>query len=280
MPDVTLLAAMLFVNRQGELLLQLRDDKPEIRFPNHWGVIGGHVEAGETDEEAVVREAYEEVERRLTQFERWGDHVSPGYHIAVFAARLDTPASEIVLHEGQRVEFQSPQAAMVMPLVPWLLEVIPQFVRSGLYRRLAPRALPVPNLEAASVVFVNRRGELLLRLRSDLPDLPFPAMWDLIGGAMEDGESAAEAAVRETQEEIGLDLADYAYWDDVRGVVLIHVFAAPLDVPAESLLLTEGERLAWYAPDAALALPLVPYMRKLVPNFAASAIYKRLATGA
>jgi 8-oxo-dGTP diphosphatase len=226
-----------------------------------------------------VREAYEEVEQRLTQFEYWGEHVSPGYHIAVFAARLDTPASEIVLHEGQRVEFHSPQAAMVMPLVPWLLEVIPAFVRSGLYRRLAPQALPVPNLEAASVIFVNRRGELLLRLRSDLPDLPFPAMWDLIGGAMEDGESAAAAAVRETQEEIGLDLTDYAYWDDVRGVVLIHVFAAPLDLPAESLLLTEGDRLAWCAPDAALDLPLVPYMRRLVPKFAASDAYRSLSVG-
>jgi 8-oxo-dGTP diphosphatase len=270
---------MLFVNARGELLLQLRDDKPEIRFPNHWGVIGGQVEPGESFEAAIAREVAEEIEQQVGEFEQWGEHVSPGFHIAVFAACLDVPAGDLVLHEGQRVEFQSPQAAMTMSLVPWLLEVIPPFVRSDLYRRLAPAAVAVANLEAASVLFVNRRGELLLRLRSNLRDLPFPAMWDLIGGAVEGDESAAQAAVRETREEIGLDLTDYAYWDNVRGVVLIHVFVAPLDVPAESLVLTEGERLGWFSPEAAIDLPLVPYMRRLIPRFAASAPDRDLSAG-
>jgi 8-oxo-dGTP diphosphatase len=268
---------MLFVNRQGELLLQLRDDMPDIRFPDHWGVIGGHVEAGESYEAAVVREAHEEIEEHVTAFEYWSAHESPGYHIAVFAARLDKEAATLVLHEGQRVEFFSPQEAMMLPMVPWLTEVLPAFVRSEVYRRLCPEAAPPANREAASVIFVNRRGELLLRLRGDVPGLPFPAMWDLIGGAMEGDESPEEAVVRETLEEIGMELADYAYWGDVRGVVLLHVFAARLDVPAESLVLTEGERLAWVAPEAAMRLPLVPYMRELLPAFRGSAQYRSLS---
>ena len=274
MPPVTRVAAMLFVNAKGELLLQLRDDKPDIRFPNHWGVIGGRVEPGESYDEALVREVEEEIEETVTGYDYWDTHDSPGFSIAMFAARLDKPAAQLTLHEGQRVEFVSPQEAMMLPLVPWLAEVLPAFVRSGLYRRLCPDALPVPNEEAASIVFVNRRGELLLRLRDDKPGLLFPAMWDLIGGAMEDGETPLEAAIRESKEEISVFPENLEYWDAIRGVVLIHVFAASLDVPARSLILTEGQRLGWFDPPAALQLPLVPYMARLIPAFTGMAAYR------
>jgi len=274
MPGVSRVAVMLFVNVKGELLLQLRDDKPDIRFPNHWGVIGGGVEPGESFEQAVVREVLEEIEEALTGFDYWGMHESPGFNIAIFAGRLDKPSDVLVLNEGQRVQFFTPQAAMMLPLVPWLRDVLPGFVRSDVYRRLSPDAPQVGNDEAASVIFVNRRGELLLRLRGSEPGLPFPAMWDLIGGAMEEGESPEDTAVRETMEEIGLVLEHFEYWSDVRGVVLIHVFAAKLDVSAESLVLTEGARLGWFDPQAAMELPLVPYMARLIPRFTSTPPYR------
>jgi 8-oxo-dGTP diphosphatase len=276
MPEVRKVAAMLIVNARGELLLQLRDDKREIRFPNHWGVIGGSVEPGESFEQAVVREALEEIEVTFTDYEYWDTHRTPGYEIAMFAARLEPPAGALVLHEGQRVEFFSPQAAMMQPLVPWLAEQLPAFVRSDVYQRLAPEAHPPGNAEAASVIFVNREGQLLLRLRDNLPGLPFPGMWDLVGGAMEEGETPEDAVVRETLEELGLVLEDFLYWGDVRGVVLIHVFLAPLDVPASSLALTEGERVEWFAPGDTGALPLVPYMQRLIPQFVSTPPYSEL----
>ena len=273
MPDKTGVAVMLFVNAKGELLLQLRDDKPEIRYPNHWGVVGGHVEPGESFEEALVREVAEEIEVEAAGYEYWETHESPGHSLAMFAMRLDVPAESLTLHEGQRVEWFSPQAAMMLPLAPWLAQVLPRFVRSDLYSRLCPDTMPPGNAEAASVVFVNARGVLLLRLRGSQPGLPFPNMWDLIGGAMEDGESPEDAAVRETLEELGLVLEHFLYWDDVRGIVLIHVFVAPLDVPAEALELTEGERVAWFDAQSALDLPLVPYMRELIPRLVSTPPY-------
>jgi 8-oxo-dGTP diphosphatase len=280
-------AVMLFVNAQGELLLQLRDDKPDIRFPNHWGVIGGAVEAGESFEEALVREVAEEIEESAAEFISWKQRETPaGSSISIFAARLDKPAELITLHEGQRVEWVSPATAMTLPLVPWMAEELPVFVRSELYLSLFPEAAPpVSGIrrgeasarhEAAAVIFINDSGQVLLRLRSNLAGLPFAAMWDLIGGGMEEGETAEEAIVRETEEEIGVALHDHEYWGDIFGVVLIHVFAARLDVPAGSLVLTEGERVAWFAPEAAMELPLVPYMRTLIPRFAASPQYLAL----
>lgn len=41
-------------------LLQHRDSKPEIFFPDHWGFFGGAIEDGETPEECLLREFAEE----------------------------------------------------------------------------------------------------------------------------------------------------------------------------------------------------------------------------
>ena len=46
---------------EPRLIIYLRDDKPEIPFPNHWDFFGGHLEADETPEQALVREVREEI---------------------------------------------------------------------------------------------------------------------------------------------------------------------------------------------------------------------------
>lgn len=50
----------------GRYLLQLRDSKPGIFFPGHWSLFGGAHEAGESDEEALLRELHEELGLTLT----------------------------------------------------------------------------------------------------------------------------------------------------------------------------------------------------------------------
>ncbi len=43
-------ASIIFTNRRDEVLLLLRDDKPDIPYPNMWDLPGGHVDNGETPE--------------------------------------------------------------------------------------------------------------------------------------------------------------------------------------------------------------------------------------
>ena len=45
---------------------------------------------------------------------------------------------------------------------------------------------------------------LVVILRDDKPDIPWPAHWDLPGGGREGGESPLDCALRETREELGL----------------------------------------------------------------------------
>ena len=54
-------AALLTVQETGHYLMQLRDDKPGIFYPDHWGCFGGAVEPGEEPLEALLRELDEEL---------------------------------------------------------------------------------------------------------------------------------------------------------------------------------------------------------------------------
>ena len=57
-------AAALLVHPDGRYLMQLRDDKPNILLPAHWGLFGGTIDPGEDPAAAIVRELEEELEFR------------------------------------------------------------------------------------------------------------------------------------------------------------------------------------------------------------------------
>ena len=58
---------------------------------------------------------------------------------------------------------------------------------------------------AVHVWIRNRKGEYLISQRSaDRPT--FPLMWECVGGAATAGEDSLTAALRETAEEVGIDL--------------------------------------------------------------------------
>jgi len=54
-------AAALIQLTDGRYLLQLRDARPDIFYPDHWGCFGGAIDPGETPEAALVRELHEEL---------------------------------------------------------------------------------------------------------------------------------------------------------------------------------------------------------------------------
>ncbi len=53
--------AAILVLEDGRYLMQLRDQKPGIYFPGHWGLFGGAIDANETAEAALRRELREEI---------------------------------------------------------------------------------------------------------------------------------------------------------------------------------------------------------------------------
>lgn len=54
-------AAAVICLDDGRYLLQLRDQKPGLFYPGHWGLFGGAIEPPETPEAALRRELSEEL---------------------------------------------------------------------------------------------------------------------------------------------------------------------------------------------------------------------------
>jgi 8-oxo-dGTP diphosphatase len=106
------IAAIILENDNREILLYLRDNKPGIPFPNHWDLIGGHVEEGETPEEALVRETKEELDIDLKEYKfykeytcRTGDAYENIKYI--YIGKINLPIEEFTLLEGECPQFFS-----------------------------------------------------------------------------------------------------------------------------------------------------------------------------
>ncbi|MDQ0744748.1 8-oxo-dGTP diphosphatase [Clavibacter sp. B3I6] len=108
-------------------------------------------------------------------------------------------------------------------------------------------------------VLVDATGRILLQLRDDIPAIPFPGMWAIPGGMLEPPETPLACIVREVAEELGVEMApaDVTHlMTRTRSYGVEHTFTARLDVPAEEIRLTEGQRVAWFPVAEAVGMDL------------------------
>ena len=84
-------------------LLQLRDNKLEITYPNQWSFFGGEIEENETPWMALKREIKEELEWEPEKGEFLYNWINPEdpCRIHFFAIPFTDKSQELVLHEGQ-----------------------------------------------------------------------------------------------------------------------------------------------------------------------------------
>ncbi|MBV9387892.1 MAG: NUDIX hydrolase [Chroococcidiopsidaceae cyanobacterium CP_BM_ER_R8_30] len=127
---------------QGQFLLQLRDNISSISYPGHWGLFGGHVEPGETPDDAIQRELMEEicyVPPYLSEFRRYidSDRVRHVYH-----APLTVDVNQLVLQEGWDLSLLTPEqirqgsayslrAARLCPLAPPPQQILLDFLEQS-----------------------------------------------------------------------------------------------------------------------------------------------------
>jgi 8-oxo-dGTP diphosphatase len=106
------IAAIILENDKGEFLLYLRDNKPGIPFPDHWDLIGGHVEEGETPEMALVREFKEELDLELKEYKFYKKYeclTGDAYENIkyIYSGKINLPIEKVTLLEGVRPQYFS-----------------------------------------------------------------------------------------------------------------------------------------------------------------------------
>ncbi len=294
MPDLPQIAVGLIVAEDGRVLLQHRDDKPDILEPGVWALFGGHIDPHEEPARAFLREMQEELGWRPKHFEHYRIvdlHLPDGagspapVHLLsnVFAAHLDVPLQALSLNEGQGMALHAIDA-LPERIATDLPEIFAEFAVTDAYRRVRKSW----DVISATAILVDARGRFLLQHRDDKPGIDNPGLWGSFGGAVDPYEAPAEGFVRELREELGwspqhfrLHLA--APWiPDRRGygaagarTQLIYIYAAPVDVPFSQLQLMEGQDMGFFAPDA-LPEKTVPAYRALLERFVTTPAYREL----
>lgn len=99
------ISKVILFDKDGKLVIYLRDDNPAIPFPNTWDLLGGGVEENETPEQAATRELFEESGVSVNKVNKLSEYVVNGkwlFHI--FWGSIEVSWTELILTEGQRLE--------------------------------------------------------------------------------------------------------------------------------------------------------------------------------
>ena len=129
------IAAIIFENDNGEFLLYLRDNKPGIPFPQHWDLFGGHVEEGETPEEALIREVKEELNYDLKDYHFFKKYICtegdayPNVKY-IYSGKFNIPVDEITLFEGERPQYFSREEIPDVKFANILKRIVMDFIES------------------------------------------------------------------------------------------------------------------------------------------------------
>ena len=113
---------------------------------------------------------------------------------------------------------------------------------------------------------------LLVTLRDDFDWIPWPDHWDFVGGLREPGETPRETLIRETREEVGLDVSgaewlwEWGYPSVNRPEAPICFFVLRLPAEAERDIVFGDEGQGWklIPPQDFLTMP------RAVPSLQAS----------
>jgi len=96
-----------------------------------WDVPGGHVDAGETPEQCIVREMKEEMDLTLEEFERFSVMEFADRVEYTFWKRADLDIEKIDLREGQRLKWFTEFEAKNTKLAYGFNEIIDDFFKKA-----------------------------------------------------------------------------------------------------------------------------------------------------
>lgn len=122
--------------------------------------------------------------------------------------------------------------------------------------------------KGCSIIFLNDQQQILLFLRDDIPSIPYPNMWDIPGGHVEQNETPKQCIAREMKEEMNLNIENFQLFTVVEFEDRIeYVFWKRSNLDINKILLTEGQCLKWFTEDEAKNTKLAYGFNQIVEEF-------------
>jgi protein-tyrosine phosphatase len=124
-------ALIVMRNANGEVLLQHRT-KDAPTYPDHWSFFGGHIEDGETPEQAVMREVREELQYELMHPRLIGTHYQDDTGRCInYVFIEDYNGADLILGEGQGFGWFLPPATKDLLMNEHDRSILNQFVNQS-----------------------------------------------------------------------------------------------------------------------------------------------------
>lgn len=105
-------AGALLLHSTRKVLLHHRDDIPGISNPGKWALFGGHIEAGESPEAALVRELHEELGLQVTDPQLFVRLHGAKTKYFMYLVEVRAAKEALNLTEGQGMDYFTPEDAL------------------------------------------------------------------------------------------------------------------------------------------------------------------------
>lgn len=123
--------SIIMINRDGKILLHLRDDKPNIPYPGFWALFGGSVSQDKTCQDAIKREIMEEINFKIINFGLLREFVQNNKREYAFVGEINKKLEELILQEGSSMKFFKPSEISNLNIRPDDKETLELYIRGA-----------------------------------------------------------------------------------------------------------------------------------------------------